>query len=170
MKRTIGFGKIDFDGCGRKVNEVTVDIELSSGDKPVLSIDASVWNNQKTDVVACGQCFDRLLPFFRDDKVFKELFRLWCKCHLNDMHFGTPEQENWLMSHGFGKPNANDYDKHCEALKNAGLYEIKVEGKPFKYGHEWLYWPIEASDMASILSLINDGTVLDEVFFKDKED
>lgn len=169
MKRTIGFGKIDFRGRGCKVNKVTVGIELSGGKKPSLSIDADVWNQQETDIVIGGQCLDRLLPFFRDNKIFKEIFRLWRKCNLNDMHFGTPEQENWLRSHGFGEPNANDYDRHCEALKNAGLYEVEVDGKPFKYGTRWLYWPIELSDMASILSLITDGTVLDKPLFKDEE-
>lgn len=32
-----------------------------------------------------------------------------------------------------------DYSEACEILKSAGLYETTYRGKPYVYGHAWIY-------------------------------
>ena len=87
MKKTFDFGKIDFEGRGRKCNAVTVDMEYKEdGDKKRFSVSASVWNSFHSDIVAGGQCLDSLQPYFKLSPTFTEIFRLWKLYHLNDMH------------------------------------------------------------------------------------
>lgn len=87
MKKTFDFGKIDFEGRGRKCNAVTVDMEYKEdGDKKRFSVSASVWNAFHSDIVAGGQCLDSLQPYFKLSPTFTEIFRLWKLYHLNDMH------------------------------------------------------------------------------------
>ena len=153
MNRTISFGKIAFYSK-RKVNEVTVDIRLEDGDKgPKFSVCANVWNAHHTDIVAGGQILDELSKFkyLGGNELFRKIHRLWKKHHLNDMHAGTPEQEAYLKEH---RTWHGDYTKDCECLKEAGLYCVMVDGKPYEYGHAWLYWPISEQDLEEMKKLI----------------
>lgn len=87
MKKTFDFGKIDFEGRGRKCNVVTVDMEYKEdSDKKRFFVSASVWNAFHSDIVAGGQCLDSLQPYFKLSPTFTEIFRLWKLYHLNDMH------------------------------------------------------------------------------------
>ena len=153
MKRTINFGKIAFYGK-RKVNEVTVDICLKDeGKGPVFSVCADVWNATHTDIIAGGQIIGELSKFkyLGGNELFKKIHRLWKKHHLNDMHAGTPEQEKYLAEH---RTWHGDYTKDCECLKEAGLLTVQVDGKPYKYGHAWLYWPIPEQDLEEMKKLV----------------
>lgn len=91
MKRTFDFGKIDFHGCGREINRVTVEMEYKTeGEKKRFSVSANVWNHINTDVVCAGQCLDTIAPYIKDP-LYCEILRLWNAYHLNDMH---PECEH----------------------------------------------------------------------------
>ena len=150
MKRTFDFGKIDGYDRGRKINAVTVDVELrDAGKGPEFSACADVWNARRTDIVAGGQNLDEVAKYVRDP-LFKKIRRLWRLHHCNDMHAGTPEQEKYLAEHRTWR---GDYGKDCACLKEAGLYRVMVDGKPYEYGHAWLYWPIPDSDLAEIKEL-----------------
>jgi hypothetical protein len=156
MKKTISFGKIDWYGCGRKINEVEVDVELKdSGKGPELSVCADVWNARRTDIVAGGQILDELdkFKYLGGNELFQKIHRLWKAYHLNDMHAGTPEQEKWLEEHRTWR---GDYKKDCECLEKAGLLTVRIKGrsKPYKYGSEWLYWPIPEEDLAEIKEIL----------------
>ena len=86
MKRTFNFGKIDYNHTGRKENLVTVEMEYKTdGEKKRFSVSANVWNRLHTDIVAGGQCLDRIAKHMKDPLYF-EILRLWEKYHLNDMH------------------------------------------------------------------------------------
>ena len=63
------------------------------------------------------------------------------------------------------KGSAYSYDRAVEYLKRKGLYEVRLTpteakynpryaGKPYRYGHGWLYRPIPASDMAKIKKIM----------------
>lgn len=152
MKKTIKFGKIDFYGRGRRINEVDLDVELRDTDKgPEFSVCGDVWNGRRTDIVCGGQCLDDLKEFLGGNGLFEKIHRLWKAYHLNGMHTGTPEQENWLKAHRTWR---SDYDKDCECLKKAGLYEVDLDGKKYRYGTAWLYWPIPAEDLAEIREIL----------------
>lgn len=172
----IDFGKIAY--CGnRKVNKVVVRVELKNNkeNKPVFSASAMVYNARGTDCVAGGQCLDTLKKFFRGNKKFNDILGLWERNHLNDMHTGTPEQEkaikeseeNGLFAEveeklqkeldekwTYCKHTPSWYDVACEVLKQKGLYEVQVEGKPYQYGHGWLYESISDDDLKLINSYI----------------
>ena len=151
MKKTFDFGKIDWYDRGRKINAVTVDVELrDSGKGPEFSACADVWNARRTDIVAGGQILDEVAKYVRDP-LFKKIRRLWRLHHCNDMHAGTPEQEKYLAEHRTWR---GDYGKDCACLKEAGLYRVMVDGKPYEYGNAWLYWPIPDEDLAEIKGLL----------------
>jgi len=154
MKKTFDFGKIDWYGRGRKVNAVTVDVELKdSGKGPEFSACASVWNGRRTDIVACGQILDELskYKYLGGNELFRKIRRLWTRHHMNDMHAGTPEQEKYLAEHRTWR---GDYKKDCECLEKAGLLTVQLDGKPYKYGTAWLYRPIPEQDLEEIRKLV----------------
>lgn len=145
----ISFGKIALYG-GKKINEVTVTVELRTcgGDETFtigkngehiptgqktpeyqeLAICGNIWNSKKTDIVYGGQCLDTIAEYVHDP-FFEEIHGLWKKYHLNGMHAGTPEQEEavkeWREKTG---NNGFAYDEICEMLKEKGLYEVNFTG------------------------------------------
>lgn len=152
--KTFNLGKIDYYGRGRKINPVTVEVTLKENDgKPCFSASATVYNQTKTDILACGQCLDSIAKRTKN-KQFMELYRLWKLYHLNDMHAGTIEQEKALEDWE-SKGNRYDYISACEYLKSVGLYEVEYNGKPYKYGHAWLYWDIPEYDLKVIQALFD---------------
>lgn len=92
MKRKFNFGKIDFEGRGKAVNLVTVEMEYNTdGDKRRFSVSANVWDARYYDIITGGQCLDSIAPYMKNNPVFMEILRLWKLYHLNDMH---PECEH----------------------------------------------------------------------------
>lgn len=152
--KTFNIGKIDYCGRGRKINPVTVEVTLKEKDgKPCFSASAAVYNQTKTDILACGQCLDSIAKRTKN-KQFMELYRLWKLYHLNDMHAGTIEQEK-AIDDWESKGNHYDYTSACDYLKSIGLYEVEYNGKPYKYGHAWLYWDIPEYDLKVIQALFD---------------
>lgn len=152
--KTFNIGKIDYCGRGRKINPVTVEVTLKEKDgKPCFSASATVYNQTKTDILACGQCLDSIANRTKN-KQFMELYRLWKLYHLNDMHAGTIEQEK-AIDEWESKGNHYDYTSACDYLKSVGLYEVEHNGKPYKYGHAWLYWDIPEYDLKVIQALFD---------------
>lgn len=152
--KTFNIGKIDYYGRGRKINPVTVEVTLKEKDgKHCFSASATVYNQTKTDILACGQCLDSIAKRTKNEQ-FMELYRLWKLYHLNDMHAGTIEQEK-AIDDWESKGNHYDYTGACDYLKSVGLYEVEYNGKPYKYGHAWLYWDIPEYDLKVIQALFN---------------
>lgn len=152
MKKTFNFGKIDFCGSGRKINLVTVTVELrrrggkttftidrKTGEKTItgktpeyveLSICGDVWNARRSDIVCGGQCLDTIAEYRRqlsDPELFDTLHGLWTKYHLNGTHAGTPEQEK-AIEEWKAAGNKYEYTAVCEMLKQRGLYEVNYTG------------------------------------------
>lgn len=162
MKRTITFGKVDYNENGRKNHLVELEIELKDyPHKPVFSVCGSVWKPDKRDIVMGGQCIDSIWEYYSDElqnpTLYKEIMELWQKYHLNDLVAGTPEQEA-AVSAWKAEGNKYEYDKACEHLKSVGLYEVPLEKDgyilPYKYGHSWLYRPIPEQDLQRIVNII----------------
>ena len=168
MKRTFNFGKIDYYNTGRKINAVEITIELREEDgKPVFSASGDVWNIKHTDIIMGGQCLDDpiIVKHLKGNKTFEEILDLWKKYHLNDTHAGTYEQETCIKENQEEcnliekrLKEENKYISHyvvsCELLKNHNLYEVEVDGKPYKYGQSWLYWDIPSEDLLRIKNLL----------------
>lgn len=155
------FPKIDYNNCGRRINKVVIrvkEIQRENGEL-IFSACGTVYNACETDCVSAGQNLDNLNEFeaLHNDKIFQQIYRLWKLYHLNDMHAGTPEQENYVNQYLKETGKQYDYTDVCDALKAAGLYEVEYEGKPYKYGHRWIYYPIPQNDLNKINALM-DGT------------
>ena len=162
MNKTITFGKIDYNNCGRKINKVQVKLSLKEVDKHnkpkyIFSASGTVWNNRETDFYQAGQCIDSLIEYLPKNKLLKEIHDIWKEYHLNDMHAGTEEQEAHLKSLGKYK----DYSWACEELKKVNLYEVphpfRTENSRelYKYGAAWLYREIPSKVIARIKQIIS---------------
>ena len=110
---------------------------------------------------------DELSKLEVENKLFATIKELWHKYHLNDMHAGTPEQEESLKKENL--LSANDFEKACEYLKSIGLYEVEYEGKPYRYGSGWLHFPIPKKDLEKIHLILNTPQIKLEKLLKDKK-
>lgn len=161
MHRTISFGKIDWYGHGRRNCRVEVGLRLEDTNQgAVFTAGAKVWNPRGTGIVCGGQCLDELLPLI-PDPAFRALVDMWRRYHLNNMHAGTPEQEaevkRWLDGRRY------EYTTAREHLREVGLLTVEHNGKPYTYGTGWLFEPISATDLAWLRSVIERGTIGEEV-------
>lgn len=147
MKKVFKFGKIDFYGTGRRINQVEVEIELRESN--VFSASGDVWNMHHTDIVCGGQCLDEIKNFIKGNATFDSIYRLWKLYHLNDLHAGTKKQEEALKQK-FGGVNANIYTEQCEYLKSINLYD----DNGYKFGTGWIKEEIPANDLQEIKRLL----------------
>ena len=163
MKRTINFGKVDYNESGKRNHDVELVLELENyPDKPKFSVCGDVWQPNRKDIVMGGQCIDSIWEEFSGQllnrPLYKEIMDLWEKYHLNDMNAGTAEQEaaveEWLKHHD----KKYDYTAACEHLKSIGLYEVPLEKDgsvlQYRYGQSWLYRPIPEQDLQRIVTII----------------
>lgn len=151
MEKVFDFGKIDLNGCGRKVNKVEVTVELT--DDGVFTASALVWNSKHTDCEIGGQCLDEIAEFIKDNEIFNKIYKYWKLYHLNDMHPGTKAQEDAL--HEAGIENwANEYYKVCEYLESVGL----LFDNGYKFGTGWLKYDIPEDDLMDIKNLLMKGS------------
>ena len=146
--------KINMDGYKCRCH-MKVEAELRDGKEgPVFSMSGSVLPPNKKGYIMGGQMFDHIPEDKVDSSVYAFLIQMWKKYHLNDLHAGTPEQEKCLDEHREEiealEPGYGHYHACCVVLGNYGLYEVDLDGKPYKYGHAWLYRPIPDEDLTKI--------------------
>lgn len=150
-KKIINFGKIDFFETGRKINSVDIEIELRDTETgPEFTVCGTVWNSKHTNCVQAGQCLDHLLPFFKNNKQFVEIHRLWKRWHLNTLKAGDKEQEEAVKT--YLKTHDYDYTEVCKYLDTLGL----LVHNGYKYGTAWLTEQISAEDLEKIYKLLED--------------
>lgn len=171
MVKVFYFGKYDFEGKG-KTNSVEIEICLQDKkDGKVFTASGYVWNRTHKDCIMGGQCLDDIADNCKEianDETFKKIYKFWKLYHLNDMHAGTKEQEKFIAKHQQELKNIfeelqaqkkysfeyiSHYDATCELLKRHNLYEVQYKGKPYKYGHAWLFEKIPAKDLKEIEKL-----------------
>ena len=155
------FGKVDYNGSGRKNCPVEVEISLRHNHNSFYNKDYEeftavgyIYNPRHTDCYAGGQCLDTIKEFIPDNIILDRIYRLWKKYHLNGMHAGTIEQEDSIHQYFAETGRSYDYREACEHLKAVGLYEVVENGKPYKYGYGWLCREIPEEDLAEIRELL----------------
>lgn len=158
MKKTFEFGKVDATNSSNKLNLVTLEVELKDKDGlPVFSVCGNVWNSKQSDIIIGGQCIDTIYREYKYQlsnlTLYKTIMGLWERNHLNDMNAGTPEQTEAIRKWE-DSGNKYSYTDACEYLKNINLYNVIHEGKPYTYGHKWLYRPISEVDLKTISELL----------------
>lgn len=98
-----------------------------------------------------GQCLDFMNDYLKGDEVWDRVYRLWKLYHLNDMHAGTPRQEEFIeMGIRSGDLLSHNYDEVKEFLIKWGMYEDDW----YKYWSQWLYRPIPTEDLWEIFTLL----------------
>ena len=149
-RKKFNFGKIDYFGCGRKINPVEVEICLREDEpgKLVFTASGTIYNQRKTKCFSCGQNLDEINKFVTDN-TFLEIYRLWKLYHLNNMHAGTKAQERLVKE--YLKDHDYDYREICQYLMLRGLYE----DHGYKYGSAWLYEEIPENDLLIIKTLLD---------------
>lgn len=151
MKKKLSLGKIDYNGTGRKVNAVELEINLKETEKGyVFSMSGGIWNHIHTDYICCGQMCDEIGKMFHHNKMVQRLVNIWEQYHLNDLNAGTINQEKALESF-----ESKDYTKQCEYLKSIGLYE----DNGYKYGTAWLFRQIPDEVIDEIKTIINNPII-----------
>ena len=110
---------------------------------------------------SCGQINMHWTPIVNYAKgwtpsMVKRFLDIWNRWHLNDTRPGTPEQMDYVRNYrkNHARANYDDYDEICNALKNAGLYEvIRDDGTLYKYGHALIFEPVPADVLQFLDSL-----------------
>lgn len=99
-----------------------------------------------------GQCLDTIKECRKGNKfnylLFDKLYKLWKAYHLNDMHAGTPAQEEYLKK--TKDVHKYDYKLCCDMLRENGLYN----DNGYEYGTAWLYRNIPNDVLEEIVTLI----------------
>ena len=142
MKTTLNLGKIDYNGTGRKINQVEIEIRLKDTDKgKVFSAVGSIWNSQHTDWICGGQNIDKIYEFFKNDKKVETIYNIWKKYHLNDFHPGCEHQRalGW---------EEDGYEKHpSEPCPVCG----------YKFGSFWNFEEIPNDIIKEIENIIKEN-------------
>ena len=156
MKKTFNFGKIAYDGSGRKNNLVTIEVSFNG---TRFSASGNIWNRLQTDIISGGQNLDELYEYLKDDGLFLKIYSIWKQYHLNDMTPGTPKQMAFLST--IKKPsNAEFYSWECEQLEKVDLLYDSLNGEPYKYGSLWLTNEIPGYIKEDINALLTNGRLV----------
>lgn len=140
------------DKDGKPCNNLTDKIK-----KPVFSVSAFIYKGRTCEEGGqCRETIGELLKKYNAETMERaKIDYLRKNYHLNDLHAGTPKQEQRLKSnkglldaHGI-TGRASNYSETCELLKEFNLYND--EGREF--GRGWKYWEIPADDLHEIKKL-----------------
>lgn len=77
-----------------------------------------------------------IFPYIPESRV-EMIIKMWGRWHGNDMNEACRQQKEFLS-----KIKYPGYEKACELLKEAGIYEVKNNGRSYKYGSSWLLEPL----------------------------
>ena len=98
--RTFSFGKVDYCNCGRKINEITLQVTLYADRNgyPEFTVCADVWNIRHTDIVAGGQMVDKLYEKYPQcwGILYRTIHDLWLKYHCKDVS-NIPKEDRELI-------------------------------------------------------------------------
>lgn len=150
MRKKLVIGKVDYENHGEPRNSVEIEYELKDGK---FSASGHIWNYSRRDTLSGGQNLDEILELFPDNELVQRVVAVWKEWHLNDMHAGTPKQEEFLAT--LNLPNSNYYETAKAKLKDAGLdpdESYLYNGQPYSYGSAWLFIEIPPHIVAEIES------------------
>ncbi len=165
--KKISFGKVAFPPYQKK-RACKVEIELGlttmSDGTTRFSACGSIWNHKRTDIYSGGQNDETIKSLIKEGELsasplLLEIIELWDKYHLNYLKPGTPEQEEAVQK-GFETgaikrfQKESFYDQVVRYLKSVGLYEVQHEGKPYRYGSDWIYSQIPEKDLKRIREIM----------------
>ena len=137
LKKTIDLGLADFGLWHGRRTRAIVHIELDS--ENVLHITADIRG------VGYGQTLQEIKKAYKGNELAEKICYWWENYHLNNMHAGTPKQEEALNKAGITNW-ADDYDICRKYLESIGL----LYDNGYKFGSAWLKEEIPADDLQEI--------------------
>lgn len=144
---------------GQRYANVFIEIEYKDGKLSLHGVEGPLQSGNCRG--SCGQ-IDMGYRGEKQDIVFNKgwnrgkwnkLLYIWKNYHLNDMHAGTPAQED-ALNKKFGGPDANRYSEQVEYLKSINLYE----DNGYRYGSGWLSRPVPEEVLQWLQNLQNTTT------------
>lgn len=135
LKKTYKAGLADF-GMSKRSRAI---FHLKLTDDNVFTVCADVRG------VGYGQVIDEVEKAYKGDPLAEKIVNWWRKYHLNNMHAGTPKQEESLNKAGITNW-ADDYDICRKYLESIGL----LYDNGYKFGSAWLKEEIPADDLREI--------------------
>ena len=141
LKKAIDLGLADFGlWYGRRTRAI---VYMELDDKNVLHVWADIRG------VGYGQAIDEIAKAYKGNPLAEKIVNWWRKYHLNDMHAGTPKQEEALNKAGITNW-ADDYDICRKYLASIGL----LYDNGYKFGSAWLKEEIPANDLQDIKAFL----------------
>jgi hypothetical protein len=129
--RTLSLGTVPGEAYGYKRRlPVTVDVAISDGPEPRLSICGNVWRPDRKDILGSGQNHEEIAALFPDDPRVQRIVKVWRRWHLNDMRAGC-EHQRAEGGHGVGDV-------------------CPIDG--YRYGSAWLYEELPDKIIAEVKS------------------
>jgi hypothetical protein len=138
-------------------------IVFNDAENQKITIDISLKEGRFSMSGSCGGSFGQMYDSIKPTTTQKKLIDIWKKYHLNDMNAGTPEQEEAL------KNFKGDYPEKCEHLKKAGLYEVDLKGKKYKYGTAWLTRDLPVNLWVDVEAICDKIEKEQEAYKKERE-
>lgn len=158
ISKTFKFGKVTYRS-NRKANlvDVTINLYLRENNKIEFTASGRIWNHIHSDIYCGGQCLDEIAKYVHTPE-FKVIYTFWKKYHLNSLHAGTEEQEDFLKEYFKAENIRYDYSEAKKALEENNLLTVKLsDGIDYTYGTGWLYRAIPEEDLNKIVNLLMDG-------------
>lgn len=144
--------------------EIKLNLTVMSDGTTRFSVCGSIWNHKRTDIYSGGQNDETIKSLIKEGELsasplLLEILELWDKYHLNYLRPGTPEQEE-AVQQGFETgaikrfQKESFYEQAVRYLKSVGLYEVQHNGKPYRYGSDWIYSQIPEKDLKRIQEIM----------------
>jgi hypothetical protein len=118
-----------------------------------LSICGNVWNAQRTDIVAGGQCHELIRQLFPADKKVQRICDLWERWHLNDMHTGLKSQCAYVARIERRLDRELSFTERERLLEVAGKSPDPATG--YAYGTGWLVEQLPVDVTLELLDLFD---------------
>lgn len=183
MKKTVSLGKIAY-ASERKVNEVTITVELEEKDTCAphldvngvecrkyieLSMQGEIWNSRRTDLEAGGQCLEEIAKRFPENRPLQRLVEIWRYWHLNGLRAGCAHQmaEKWnerpidptKPTNVYGNFAGHSSSWNMLVWVSPKEHPEGLLGKPcptcgYKYGTAWLVDPLPVEIEKEVMVLL----------------
>lgn len=172
MERTFRFSGIYLPGRKRPTSIlITLYLIHDGKNRPVFAVRADAREMKDATVMALARHVARrrdettgTVRPLSDDPLFTELYRLYSLYNRNDLHAGTPTQEE-AIRHAMQNGELNDPTRVdiVSYLKSLRLYVDETvrdaAGDAHRYGHGRIYAEIPEYDLYRIRHLIETGNI-----------
>lgn len=153
--KKLELGKIDYNGTGRRINPVYLEIRLEAKEKKGLcfSITGEIWNGNCSDLLVNGQCMEIIAKFFQGNEKVQRIIEIWKRWNLNDMNPGCEHQKaegwgtkkleviQWQLKHDVWMEQDKIKERSIEDLKKGKVVQFSEKEKEIMNLPFWIASP-----------------------------